>query len=84
MGVPRLVRSVGEIYAEGPPVPIPNTEVKLCRAENTQLATAREDRYAPTQSGKPTRFPVLHIFIQFRLVLFIGDPKEPYDLCKHL
>ena len=44
---------VGVINAEGPPVPIPNTEVKLCRAEDTQLATARENRYAPTQSGKP-------------------------------
>ena len=39
---------VGEIYAEGPPVPIPNTEVKLCRAEDTWLATARENRYSPT------------------------------------
>ena len=39
---------VGVIDAEGPPVPIPNTEVKLCRAENTQLATARKDRYTPT------------------------------------
>ena len=36
------------INAEGPPVPIPNTEVKLCRAEDTWLATARENRYAPT------------------------------------
>ena len=33
---------------EGPPVPIPNTEVKLRRAENTLPATAREDRSAPT------------------------------------
>ena len=48
---------VGVINAEGPPVPIPNTEVKLCRAENTQLETAREDRYTPTQSGKPNGFP---------------------------
>ena len=30
--------------AEGPPVPIPNTEVKLCSAENTCLATDRENR----------------------------------------
>ena len=29
---------------QGPPVPIPNTEVKLYRADNTWLATAREDR----------------------------------------
>ena len=41
-------RLVGVINAEGPPVPIPNTEVKLCRADDTWLATARENRYAPT------------------------------------
>ena len=29
---------------EGPPVPIPNTEVKLMYADNTWRATAREDR----------------------------------------
>ena len=44
---------VGEVYAEGPPVPIPNTEVKLCRAEDTWLATARENRYSPTQTKEP-------------------------------
>ena len=33
---------VGVDDAEGPPVPIPNTEVKLSGAENTWLATARE------------------------------------------
>ena len=30
--------------AQDPPVPIPNTEVKLSRAENTCLETDREDR----------------------------------------
>ena len=39
---------VGVTNGEGPPVPIPNTEVKLTRADNTWLATAREDRYSPT------------------------------------
>ena len=39
---------VGEIYAEGPPVPIPNTEVKLCRADDTWVATLRDNRYSPT------------------------------------
>ena len=29
---------------EVPPVPIPNTEVKLARADNTWLVTARKDR----------------------------------------
>ena len=46
---------VGVINAQGPPVPIPNTEVKLCSAENTLLATAREDRSMPTSpEGKPS------------------------------
>ena len=38
-----LVLIVSVISTEGPPVPIPNTEVKLCSAYNTWLATARED-----------------------------------------
>ena len=39
---------VGVYYGEGPPVPIPNTEVKLTCADNTWLETAWEDRYMPT------------------------------------
>ena len=39
---------VGVDDAEGPPVPIPNTEVKLSGAENTWLATARKNREMPT------------------------------------
>ena len=35
---------VGPVNAQGPPVPIPNTEVKLCGADNTYTATYREDR----------------------------------------
>ena len=46
-------RIVGVDDAEGPPVPIPNTEVKLSGAENTWLVTAREDREMPTQSTHP-------------------------------
>ena len=42
------MKRVGLTNAEGPPVPIPNTEVKLCSADNTWLATAREDRSRPT------------------------------------
>ena len=41
-------RTVGVDDAGGPPVPIPNTEVKPCSAENTWLATARENRKMPT------------------------------------
>ena len=39
---------VGIDDTEGPPVPIPNTEVKLSGAEDTWLETARENRYSPT------------------------------------
>ena len=41
-------RIVGANDGEGPPVPIPNTEVKLTSAENTCLETDREDRSVPT------------------------------------
>ena len=33
---------------EEPPVPIPNTEVKLIHAEDTKMATSWENRAAPT------------------------------------
>ena len=40
---------VGAYGDEVTPVPIPNTEVKLIRVENTWLATAWKDRTVPTQ-----------------------------------
>ena len=46
-------RIVGVDDAEGPPVPIPNTEVKLSGAENTWLVTARKNREMPTQAIHP-------------------------------
>ena len=46
---PKQRQRVGTDYDEGPPVPIPNTEVKLISAEDTWLATARDNRKAPTQ-----------------------------------
>ena len=39
---------VGAYDVEGPPVPIPNTVVKLNSVEDTWLATARENRSVPT------------------------------------
>ena len=35
---------VGDDDGEVPPVPIPNTEVKLTRAKDSSLETARENR----------------------------------------
>ena len=36
--------AVGVDCGEGPPVPIPNTEVKLASAHDTWLETARKNR----------------------------------------
>ena len=43
------VQIVGVFSDEGPPVPIPNTVVKLISADNTWLEAAREDKAMPTQ-----------------------------------
>ena len=46
-----LFSSVGVYCDEGPPVPIPNTEVKLIHVDDTWLVTARETKSVPTQSS---------------------------------
>ena len=50
---------VGVTNAEGPPVPIPNTEVKLCSGENTLRETVRENSSMPTQRREAKSFPLL-------------------------
>ena len=45
----RSLEEVSVTNAEGPPVPIPNTEVKLCSGENTLRETVREDSSMLTQ-----------------------------------
>ena len=42
--VTSVIKIVGVDQDEGPPVPIPNTEVKLISAEDTCLETGRENR----------------------------------------
>ena len=46
----RKKRKAGVDNAQDPPVPMPNTEVKLSGAENTWVATPREDREMPALS----------------------------------
>ena len=43
----RTQKLTGDNEAEDPPVPIPNTEVKLCVAESTIRDTVWEDRGLP-------------------------------------
>ena len=59
---------VGAFSAEVPPVPIPNTVVKLICAYNTWLVTAREDRSVPT----PTE---ADLFVSFCFFLFFYFPS---------
>ena len=73
--------TVGVDYDEDPPVPIPNTVVKLIRAENTWRAASRENRSSPT-SFKPLTLLVSGFFLPFFYLLcyyhfvidiFLGD-----------
>ena len=52
----RRTAKVGVFSDEGPPVPIPNTEVKLISADNTWLEAAREDKAMPTQRVMKPQF----------------------------
>ena len=54
-----LLRRVSATNAEGPPVPIPNTEVKLCSGENTLRETVREDSSVLTPVKEAQRLPSL-------------------------
>ena len=56
-----LTHTVGVFIAEGPPVPIPNTEVKLSYADDTRLETGRENRSTPTQKSKQRYLCLLYI-----------------------
>ena len=56
----------GAYYGEVPPVPIPNTVVKLIRAEDTWRVTAWKNRSVPVLSEKE-RVCVLFLFI-FKLL----------------
>ena len=47
---PSARKITGDNDGEVPPVPIPNTVVKLSSAESTWLDTAREDRSLPVPS----------------------------------
>ena len=59
---------VGAYDVEGPPVPIPNTVVKLNSVENTWLATAWEDKSMPTLLYSSIAQSVEHAAVNRRVV----------------
>ena len=79
---------VGVNDDEGPPVPIPNTEVKLVRANNTWLETAREDRSTPTRlkEQNPDEYVrVLFIFLSVYVLYreWIGVQRVAEDVAPY-
>ena len=52
----------GDYSRKEPPVPIPNTEVKLSYAESTCRDTDREDRASPLFNFKPYKFFAYTVF----------------------
>ncbi len=54
--IPEGIQETGADDDEDPPVPIPNTEVKLMSVENTWLETAWEDRTVPVRKRNPQGF----------------------------
>ncbi len=61
---------VGVNDDEGPPVPIPNTEVKLIGGENTCLATDREDSTMPTQRQQLRNRSCCHFYPRRQTSIF--------------
>ena len=67
----KVHQKVSVTSVEGPPVPIPNTEVKLNCAENTWLATARKNRSMLTRSERTDRMGNSNEFPIFTLMIFL-------------
>ena len=61
-----MYHRVGVFNGEGPPVPIPNTEVKLTCADDTCLATGRENRSTPTQKRDDSFESPLLFFVRMQ------------------
>ena len=76
-------RIVGDFHGEGPPVPIPNTEVKLPCSENTWMEAARENRSSPTflllcfmsivNMNRPCELTIMveHMVLYFSIIIWL-------------
>ena len=59
----KYIRRAGVNGNEDPPVPIPNTEVKLIHVEDTWLETARENRSMPALQYSSIAQSVEHLTV---------------------
>lgn len=71
---------VGIYYDEGPPVPFPNTVVKLIRAENTWRDAAWENRSTPTFKPRTIKYEVfLFLFLKLCYTVIAGDFMQYFE-----
>ena len=77
---PQKKETVGVDDGEVPPVPIPNTEVKLISVENTWRATAWEDRAVPTQIQKSDSHFAGRFFVVHKILIKIVLDNENASL----
>ena len=77
----KIVKIVGVDDAGGPPVPIPNTEVKPGGAEDTWLETTWESRTLPDSMKKGlTPYGVGSFFIPSATFLLSGRLQSMCDI----
>ena len=67
----------GDDYAEVTPVPIPNTEVKLCSADGTWREAARESRSLPEQKREAVCIGILLLFLICRKSGVMAAAQQP-------
>ena len=78
LGEPKTrYKLIGVDDAEGPPVPIPNTEVKLSGAEDSAPGTGCENREMPTQASKACKYSSI---AQSVVATYIYVPDTGLDL----
>ena len=75
------VKSVGVDDGKVPPVPIPNTEVKLSYAESTLRDTAWEDRSSPLLSC-PSIFKTDRREFFYSIYITRGRSDAPAVFCR--
>ena len=77
------IRFFGDHSGEVPPVPIPNTEVKLSSADGTARATVWESRSLPNSFFKPLVNPVdkgLFLFVSSSYINATSNSSAYIDL----
>ena len=77
----KTVQRSGDDGWEEPPVPIPNTAVKLSRVESTGLEAAWEDRLLPVRNKAPAQ-TVWGLLMYFNGICYIAESSR-LNCCRY-